>query len=269
MLVSGVNQIKERLPEKMNIQSDAVIVNQCDKDDSTEFEYVNNKDEVYKIKVLDRNERGVGLSRNLALDNADHEFLQFADEDIVFDDGYVSAVEQEFDRHPEADMLMFNVKAAPGRETYHNTDFARVTWKNYGRYPAYAIAARTAVIRKAGVRFSTLFGGGAKYSNGEDSLFLHDCLKSGIKIYRTSVSIGHEESERPSTWFTGFNDKFFFDRGVLYHFLYGKLAVIMSLRFLLVKKNEMCREKPLTECYRLMLKGIRRGKLEAQSKRSF
>ncbi len=262
LLVSGVKQNTDELPTKMNIQSDAVIVNQCDEDRTVRVEYKDKSGRANTIRIFDRNERGVGLSRNLALDNTDHELLQFTDEDIVLDDGYTEIVEKEFDSHAEADMLLFNVKAAPGRETYHNTDFARVTWKNYGRYPAYAIVARTDKIKAAGVRFSTLFGGGAKYSNGEDSLFLHDCLKKGIRIYRTDVSIGHEVSERPSTWFKGFNDKFFFDRGVLYHFLYGRLAGLMSLRFIIVKRKEMCREKPPLECYRLMLKGIKQGKAE-------
>lgn len=262
LLVSGVNQDTVALPRKMNIQSDAVIVNQCKENQTFENEYTDIFGRICSIKCIHRNERGVGLSRNLALDNADHEFLQFADEDIVYDDGYTTLVENEFDKHPEADMLLFNVKAAEGRETYHNTDFAKVTWKNYGRYPAYAIVARTESLKRAGVRFSTLFGGGAKYSNGEDSLFLHDCLKKGVRIYRTDIHLGHEVADRPSTWFKGFNDKFFFDRGVLYHFLYGCLAVPMSLRFLLIKKDVMCRDKSVWECYRLMKKGIRQGKAE-------
>ena len=262
LLVAAVKQDTDKLPSKMNIQSDAVIVNQCDRDMSEVNEYTDVQGRVHQVKTFHRNERGVGLSRNLALENADHEILQFIDEDIVLDDGYIALMEKEFDDHPEADMLLFNVKAAPGRETYHNTDFARVNWKNYGRYPAYAIAARTAPLKKIGVSYSTLFGGGAKYSNGEDSLFLHDCLQKGLKIYRTNISIGHEESERPSTWFNGYNDKFFYDRGVLYHFLYGALAGAMSLRFLLVHKDEMCREKSVWQCYRLMKRGIRQGRKE-------
>ncbi|WP_026526748.1 glycosyltransferase family A protein [Butyrivibrio sp. VCD2006] len=262
LLVAAVNQDTDELPKKMNIQSDAVIVNQCDRDKDYEKMVAGKDGSENTILVLDRNERGVGASRNLGLDNADHEFLQFIDEDIVLDDGYTKLVEKEFDEHPEADMITFNVKAAPGRETYYNTDFGQVTWKNYGRYAAYAIIARTEAVKKSGVKFSTLFGGGAKYSNGEDSLFLHDCLKKGIRIYRTNVDIGHEVSERPSTWFNGYNEKFFFDRGVLYHFLYGAMAGLMSLRFVIVKRKVMCRDIPMWECYRLMKKGIRQGVLE-------
>ena len=37
VLLSAVNQDIRKLPEKMNIETDAVIVNQCDKYDYREF----------------------------------------------------------------------------------------------------------------------------------------------------------------------------------------------------------------------------------------
>ena len=111
ILVSGVNQDIKVLPKKMNIQSDAVVVNQCQENSELEADYKKDGEDTLRIKWLNRNERGIGLSRNLALDNADHEFLQFADEDIVYDEGYTSLVEKEFDDHPAADMILFNVKA--------------------------------------------------------------------------------------------------------------------------------------------------------------
>lgn len=97
------------------------------------------------------------------------------------------------------------------------------------------------------------------YSNGEDSLFLRDCLRAGLKIYAVPVCIG-EEILRESTWFHGFTEKFFMDRGVLYHYLYGKFAGLFSLRFLLKNRDEMCAEIPLKKAYRLMREGIRSQK---------
>lgn len=251
LLVAAVSQDTDALPQKMNIQSDAIIVNQKMTYSFEQKDFNGNE-----IRIFNCDEKGVGLSRNLALLRADHELVQFCDEDIVLDDGYTALVMKEFDDHPEADMIMFNVKASEGRVTYHNTDFAKVGYLNYGRYPAYAIAARRERLHEAGVTFSLLFGGGAKYSNGEDSLFIKDCLDKGLRIYRSPVEIGHEIVERPSTWFDGFNDKFFFDRGVLYHFLYGKLAVPMCLRFLLKHKEEVCSQMPVSKGFAIMKKGV-------------
>ena len=258
ILVSAVNKDIDSLLTDMNIQTDGVIVNQII------GRSAENTDEVQEyagkaIWILQRNEKGVGLSRNTALEYSDHEIIQFADDDIVYEDGYEREVLDEFDAHPEADILLFNIKAQEGRETYWNTDFAKVNWKNYGRYPSYAVFARRQTLVVAGVRFSLLFGGGAPYMNGEDSLFLHDCLKAGLNLYRTAVVVGHEKSGE-STWFKGYTDKFYFDRGVLYHFLYGKMAKILGFRFLFKNRNIMCREKGLIKSVRILWGGVDHGK---------
>jgi glycosyltransferase involved in cell wall biosynthesis len=265
ILISAVNKDAGKLPEMMNIESDAVIVNQIIGEDAKrELSFDGNRDEEMsfagnRIEILVRDEKGVGLSRNTAFERADHELIQFGDDDIVYSEGYAERIIREFDAHPEADMLLFNVKAQEGRETYWNSDFAKVTWKNYGRYPAYAICARRQKVVDAKVRYSLLFGGGAPYMNGEDSLFLHDCLKAGLQIYRTTVEIGYERSGE-STWFKGYSDKFFFDRGVLYHFLYGKMAGVLGVRYLLKNRNEMCREKGLLKSYKLLVDGVRHAR---------
>ena len=94
--------------------------------------------------------------------------------------------------------------------------------------------------------------------NGEDSLFLHDCLKAGLKIYMTTVGLGHEEAGE-STWFKGYNDKFFYDRGVLYRYLYGPMKKPFAMLFLLRHRKKMCTGISMTEAYRLMRKGMAEG----------
>lgn len=79
-------------------------------------------------------------------------------------------------------------------------------------------------------------------------------------MYTDTGEIG-EEIYRESTWFKGYNEKFFTDRGVLYHFLYGRLAGIFSIRFLYAHRAEMCKEIPLKDAYRMMKKGICEGRL--------
>ena len=264
VLVSTVDKDVRALSEKMNIETDAVFVNQCEKNDYDEFflqpkqEKKENETalESCKIRCFSMNDRGVGLSRNTALMHADGDICLFSDEDVVLEKGYAEALRNAYRQYPDADMILFNVKVAPARRTYWIAQPGRVHWYNYGRYPAYSISGKLDALQRANVHFSLLFGGGAKYSNGEDSLFLRDCLRAGLKIYAVPVCIG-EEIERESTWFHGFTEKFFTDRGVLYHYLYGRLASIFTLRFLLKNKNEMCAEIPFREAYRLMREGIR------------
>ena len=255
LLISAMFAEPKELVNKMNVSSEAVLINQCDVNGFENF-WVQDADGIDReIKAYSFNERGVGLSRNNALLRADKEISLFSDDDIIYVDDYEKRIASEFEKHKEADVLLFNVEVCEERRTYFNTDFHRVRWYNCGRYPAYAIAIRTDKMHSSNLTFSLLFGGGAKYSNGEDSLFLRDCLKAGLKMYATDVVIGRDEAGE-STWFFGYNKKFFYDRGVLYHYLYGAMAKVWGLRFLLKNKATMCKEIPFKHAYRHLKEGI-------------
>lgn len=250
LLVSAVNQNPRELAEKMKIASDAIIINQCNENAYDEW-----IQDGHNIQAYSFAEKGVGLSRNNALLRADHDISLFADEDIVYADGYAEKVLQAFEEHPEADMLLFNMEVCEERRTYHIEEFGRVKQHNCGRYPTYSFAIRTEKMHKANITFSLLFGGGAKYSNGEDSLFIKECITKRLKVFRVPVTIG-TEVPRPSTWFQGYTEKFFYDRGVLYYHLYGFMAKPLAMRFLLKNKAVMCKEIPVRKAYALMKEGM-------------
>lgn len=258
-LISAVNAEPVTLIKKMKIATDAVLINQCKEDSYEEIELKEGT-----VRVFCCNEKGVGVSRNKALSNARGDILLFTDEDIVYYEGYTDKVISEFKMHPEADGIFFNVDVCEERRTYYNVDYKRCHIWNAGRYPAYSIALRSSSIADKNLSFSTLFGGGARYSCGEDSIFIKECIKCGLKMYRTPTLIGKEEP-RESTWFNGYNDKFFRDRGVMYHFLYGKLALVMGARFIYTKKTFMCNEIPAKEAFRLLKDGIKEGKTVKKS----
>ncbi len=254
-LISCMNQDVLNLPAKMNLECDAVIANQCDKDGYEEFVYNGHRMQVYHMS-----DRGVGLSRNSVLLHSTADIVLFADEDIVYKDGYAQQILGEFEVRPDVDILIFNMDVIKERATYFTEQEKRVHWYNSGRYPTYSMAVRREKLLAKNVWFSLLFGGGAKYSNGEDSLFIWDCLKKGMKAVALPIMIGKEEA-RPSTWFNGYNEKFFFDRGVLYQVLYGKMAKPFALRFLWKHKGMMFENKEecklsMKEAYSLMKKGM-------------
>lgn len=256
MLVSAVDTVPSELISHMKPEGDVVLINQCNRDGEESF-----MTDRCSVRVFSCNERGVGKSRNLALSHSKGDIILFSDDDIVYRPGYGEAVLEEFQNHPEADILLFNVEVCPERKTYWNQGFFRVKWYNCGRYPAYSIAARREKLLAKKVIYSELFGGGAKYSNGEDSLFLKQCADAGMALYATDVIIGMEEPGE-STWFFGYTEKFFYDRGVLFAFLYGRLAWLWALRFVLTKKEMFRGEIKRKQAYHLIREGIKQGKLE-------
>ncbi|MGL5259542.1 MAG: glycosyltransferase [Lachnospiraceae bacterium] len=254
ILISAVNKEVEFLPKEMNLECNAIIVNQSNKN---KIDDIFHKD--YNIKAYTLKEKGVGLSRNTALQRATADIILFGDDDIVYDDGYCDLILQAFENNPDADVLLFNMEVEEERKTYFTTKKKQVHWYNCGRYPTYSFAMRREKIHKKNITFSLLFGGGAKYSNGEDSLFLQECLKKGLKIYALPICIGREIS-RPSTWFSGYTEKFFYDRGILYRYLYGMLATLLAIRFLAAHGKKMCNDISRKEAFKLMKKGIKDAK---------
>ena len=254
LLVSALEKNPDELIESMHIASDAVIVNQSNSDSSREVKKDSNR-----IKIIESPTRGVGVNRNLCIDNSFGDIILFGDDDIVYDKDYAKKVCDEFDKHPEAELITFNVSVCDERRTYTNEGFKKLSSMNIGRYPAYSIAVKRDVLLNKKVRFSPLFGGGAKYSNGEDSLFLKDAFKKKIAMYATDVHIG-EEIPRESTWFEGYTEKFFHDRGVLFAFLYPNTALIWAFRFVFLKKNIDTSGVGKKTAWKKIREGIKEGK---------
>lgn len=252
VLVSTMNQNDHSLIDKMNIQSDAIIVNQCNRNEFEKIEYKN-----HSITFLSFNERGVGLSRNNALMRATADICLFADDDVIYNNCYGEIIVKAFEENPAADVILFNVPSSnPKRPSYQIKKHSRVRWFNCLRYGTYQLAVRTERLKHANIYFSLLFGGGTKYGSGEDSLFITDCIKKGLKIYANPSIIGHVSQEN-SSWFQGYTDKFFFDKGVLYASISKLWAELLCLQFVLRHRRLFKDNKSLKEAIQLMYQGIR------------
>lgn len=210
VLVATMHQTDHSLLQKMNIQSDAIVVNQSDRNDFEEFNY-----QEHKIRFLSFAERGVGLSRNNALMRARADIVLFADDDMVYVNDYPSLVIREFENNPKADVILFGLeslnKDRPLLEINTKQKISRLEALKYG---CARVAARRERLLTRNIWFSHLFGGGARYSSGEDTIFLQDCIKRGLKIYKSPVKIAYVKQEG-SSWFNGYNNKYYFDKGVL------------------------------------------------------
>lgn len=261
VLAAVMNASLPETVQQMHLQSDAVIINQCDRLGQEEMQISQGNG---RIRFYSFPERGVGRSRNEAILRAEGDICLFSDADIVYEEGYEAAILAEFERNPGADMIIFNIDVEEERRTYHITDRKRVHWYNCGRYGAVSFAVRRESLLRSGIMYSLLFGGGARYSNGEDSLFLTEFLKKGYRVYTAPVTIGREKAG-DSTWFSGYNEKFFHDRGVLYHYLYGRLEWPLALRFLYAHREKLCADVSMKQAKQWMREGIREAKNHGES----
>lgn len=210
LIVSTMNQQDDSLIEKMNIHSDAIIINQADR-----VGYHEVKQQENTIKWYHFNERGIGLSRNSGMMRADADIIQFADDDMVFTETYSQDVLAEYEKHPEADVILFSNRCLNKDCMPYPVDrFGRVGRLEAVNFGGARITARREKLLYNNISYSLLFGGGAKYAAGEDVTFIQDCIKAGLKVYKSPVIVSTMKQDT-STWFTGYHKKYFVDKGAL------------------------------------------------------
>lgn len=251
VLVSTMNQNDMSLFQKMNIQSDAIIINQTDKNDYKE-EYINGN----RVRMYSFNEIGVGLSRNNALMRSDAEICLMADDDMVYIAGYEKIIIKNFKKRKNADMIVFNVPIHKknGATRVKVKRNARVRFFNGLKYGTVNFAFKRKAILKKNICFSLLFGGGTVYSSGEDSIFIADVIKNKLKIY-SCTSVIANITEGSSTWFRGYNAKYLYDRGALFKVIGGKLSLMFILQFVIRHKKKYSKEYDFFEAFKIMIKG--------------
>lgn len=209
-LVATMNQTNDDLYLKMNLNCDTIIANQTNKNQYNERKIRNNL-----VRILSTNTKGVGANRNLGLIMSNSDICILSDDDMKYVDGYEKIILDSFNTMKDADIIIYNIDTIDGRaERRRNKKIKRVNRFNFMNYGAARIAFRRDSILINNIWFSEMFGGGAKYSSGEDTLFLADALRKKMKIYTFPATIA-SVSQKKSTWFSGIDEKFYFDKGAL------------------------------------------------------
>ena len=208
ILCTTMHQTDLSKVREMNIHSDVVFANQADRTELTE-EMIDG----HRVRMITTQTRGVGKNRNLAMTYAEGDICLLADDDVVYYDDMEQRVLSEFAAHPDADVIIFQFEtdcAERQQKSYAKTK--KVHWWNRLTWSTVRIAFRLNSVKKANLWFNTLFGGGCIFPCGEDSMWLYDAKKSGLRFYVSNQTIGTVTYET-STWFTGYDEKYFYGNG--------------------------------------------------------
>lgn len=251
VLVASMHRSITSLYNEMNLHTDAVIINQCDRFERTVSTINGNS-----IKFFSFNERGVGRSRNYALMNASADICMLADEDMIYVDGYEKIVLKAFKKNPKADIILFEIESLnPNRKCVVIKKNARITLFNGLKYGACRIAFKREKVIGSNIWFSLMFGGGAKYSAGEDSLFIYECIKKGLKLYTCKEKIADIKQDT-SSWFTGYGEKYFKDKGALCAAMTPRYSKLLSIIFAAKGHKEYKGKYKFTQIVKLMFDGV-------------
>lgn len=235
ILISTMNQKNYELIDKMNIKSHAIVINQTKNKLKNSIKNKN-------IKWVDIDEKGLSKSRNKALSLSTKDILVIADDDLIYVDNYINIIEEAFKKNNEADVIVFQVEGINQPFKNYSSKEKRINYLSSMKVSSVEIAFRRDSVLKNAISFNENFGSGAKYIMGEENLFLFDCLKKGLTIYYVPVKIA-DLFIGNSSWFKGYNDKYFISRGANYAAMSKYISLLLIIQFSIRKfklyKNEM------------------------------
>ena len=229
VLVTTMHQSDLSKYSQMNLQTDAVIANQADHNGFVE-EQVGG----CNVQMITTATRGLSRNRNLALahSNQKTEYILFSDDDLVFVDGYEQIILDEFEKHPEAEAIKFNIHdlSTTRKICMHRiVRFEKATRRNMSSSGVWGVVIKTELLKKYNLHFHENFGAGTDNYCGEDTIFLMELLKKNIRLYRSPVDIaGIDQTE--SSWFRGHNEKYFTTAGMVLGTIYPSLSYLLVIR---------------------------------------
>lgn len=207
--------------ERSNIQTDVVIVNQCEQDKIDEWDFVNKEGKKCHAKMIYTKERGLSRSRNMAIRNATSDICLICDDDELFEDNYEDIILHTFAENPTYDIIAFNLR---NPETVYPLCEKEITYWRTGKLASWQIAFRRNE-KVLSSPFNELMGSGTGNGGGEENKFLLDCLSKGAKIKYCPTMIG-EVAQSASIWFHGFDMVYWINRGWASKMLFGKIKAL-------------------------------------------
>ena len=235
VLLSAMHLKDENYIDTLNVNCDAVVINQCDSSLEKNVTHVCASGKSVNVTYVETTERGLSKSRNMAIGKAGADSVNdvciLCDNDVEYVEDYETIIANAYERHPDADVIVFFIKRPERSVPIFDCD------KRMNYLSVLKIFSPEISFKKNGIgsiRFDERFGAGAKYFMGEENIFLYDCLKQHKKIYYVPTMIAKVRDEE-STWFKGYTSDFFISRGANYAAMSKAFSHVLIWQFALRK----------------------------------
>ena len=253
VLVTTMHQKDTSKYESMNLQSDAIIANQAD-----DVFYIEEQKGEHTVKMITTNTRGLSINRNIALMYADADYIMFADDDQVLVDGYEKIIENEFKKCPNADAIKFYCESTNKERPMsfkRPNKFHKVKKSEVMSSGVHCLVIKHQSLLSKNLFFQNNLGSGAEIICGEDTAFISDALRTKNNIYASPMLLSYV-NQGESSWFKGYDKRYFISIGYVYSRIYGKLAILAIYRRAYRLKNKT-KDFTFSDMVKLMKKGMK------------
>ena len=249
ILMSCMHQADDALIHKSKITGSAVVINQCDREGFARYG---------KAAVYDTKERGLTRSRNMAIAKSDGDICLLCDDDEEFVDGYESGILDAYARLPQADVIIFKMLNRPAS---FPDKVMELKFPKTMKVSSWQISFRRESLLRTGVRFDERMGAGTGNGAEEELKFLTDCRNAGLRIFYVPYAIA-SVAQTQSTWFAGFNETFFYNRGMTTRYILGApLAAVYGVYYVVRKRRMYAGQISVMGALKAIFRGMKDNKL--------
>ncbi|MRI84621.1 glycosyltransferase [Aerococcaceae bacterium WS4759] len=252
IIVSTINNSIENLDKSLLEFENLIVVNQKPnkEDNSVIRKSINN------IEWVDIDQKGLSKSRNFGLLQANSELIYLTDDDVILGKDFKEIVISSFLKNNEADILAFQVNGINKKYKNYPEKKLRIGYLKSLKLSSVQLVIKTEFIKKNNLLYDELFGAGSLYKMGEENIFLFDSLKKKANIKYIPLEIA-QVYIGDSSWFSGYDEKYFFDRGAIFFRMFGSVAYLYSFIFCFRKKKLYKDNFSLFKAYKRALEGIK------------
>lgn len=147
------------------------------------------------VRVVNLFGKGLSKSRNLALENAVGKILVLADDDIIYQEGFVSKIIASHNKYKDASVITFSAIREDGsfRKKYPPVSKIKMNSFEILNTSSIEITLKKSCIENSDVQFDENFGLGSTFEMGEETTFLFD-LKNKKKqlVFLPQVIVRHD-----------------------------------------------------------------------------
>ncbi|WKA53975.1 glycosyltransferase family 2 protein [Planococcus shixiaomingii] len=247
-LVSTINQSDYSIVKNMNIcENNYVVINQVFNNEVSPPADIHTPKRKF-ISVLDK---GLSKSRNMAIKNSEGEICVICDDDMDYTLP-ADKINEYYNQYPKADIIIFKVD---GINKNYWKKITKLSFLKTMKVSSVQITFKRENIISAGITFDEEFGAGAKYFFGEENILLWDCLRKNLNIIFVPEYIGNLNNNRPSSWFTGYDENYFFSKGAVFYRMSKLLSLPLVLQFAIRKYKTYHRYINIFKAVAHMLRG--------------
>lgn len=129
--------------------------------------------------------KGLCRNRNNGLRLASGDIVMLADDDVCYRSEYIDQVIKTFKSDENLDVACFKIATPEGDPEYK--EYAGHSYllndESHHYISTVEIVFRLDAVKKRGIIFDERFGLGSKLNSfGEEAVFIHDCIKAGLKV---------------------------------------------------------------------------------------